>query len=276
MVNDFLVNSIAGSEDNFYSAYPGRLSSDMMLLAARHAAARRKGQLDQLQVSPELAARRAEFEAQQRDMPGYLIRFFDTVRSKLSGRRIFMMAPMTLLHRLAERGLSEGTRGIFGADSVIVSGGGGKGIVMPDDWQEPVKEFFGVPRIHLLYGMSEMTGFFPMCEMGRYHCPPWIIPFILDPDSGKALPRAGTVTGCYAFFDLLPDSRWGGFVTGDEVTMTWDPACDCGRTAPYVHAGIRRLSDRKRSDSGEEKIGCAHTVGGAYEEALDFLNHGVG
>jgi len=137
-----------------------------------------------------------------------------------------------------------------------------------------VREFFGVDHLFAAYGRSEMCGQFPSCEHGHYHAPPWVIPFILDSETGEVLPRHGTVTGRFAFFDLLPDARWGGFVTGDEVTISWDKPCDCGRTGPYVHAKIQRFSDKK-DFSGEEKINCA-AAPDAYAEALDFLNEGVG
>ena len=270
IVNDYFVEWIAGTDERFHAAYPGRLSSDLMLLAARRRSAIAKGQLDRLEIAPELEARRAEFEAQQRDMPQHVANYFANMRTRLAGQRVFMMATANLLYTMAEDGLKQGMRGIFAPDSVVVSGGGGKGIVLPDNWQDPVKEFFGIKRINLGYGMSEMSGTFPLCEHGHYHSLPWVIPFILDSDTGKPLPRSGVTTGRFAFYDLMPDTRWGGFITGDEVTMTWDAPCPCGRTTPYLDSKIQRFSEKKNGE-GEEKITCAATPG-AYEEALDFLN----
>ncbi len=270
VLNDAVVDVIAGSETRFHAAYPGRLSADLLLLATRRRVAAAKGQLDQLEVSPELAARREEFEAQQRDMQIYVERFFETMRTQLAGQKIFMLAANHMLYSLAENGLKKGMQNLFSPDSVIISGGGGKGMVLPEGWQETIKTFFGTRNLVLSYGMSEMAGQFAMCEHGHYHSPPWIIPFVLDPDTGKPLPRAGTKTGRFAFYDLLPDTRWGGFVSGDEVTMQWDLPCPCGRIAPYLEANIQRLSD-KRSNEGEEKLSCA-AAPEAYAEALDFLN----
>ena len=96
---------------------------------------------------------------------------------------------------------------------------------------------------------------------------------MFDPETGRPFPRRGIVTGRFAFYDLLPDTRWGGFVTGDEVTMTWDAHCACGRTGPYLAADIQRIS-AKRIDSGEEKLNCAASTE-SYTEALDFLNDGL-
>jgi acyl-CoA synthetase (AMP-forming)/AMP-acid ligase II len=273
LINDGFVNIVAGSEENFHAAYPGRVSADMLLLAARRCRAIARGQLDQLKISPELDARREEFEAQQREMPQRVGAFFDTIRTTLAGRQVFMMATSNLLFNMAENGLKSGIRKVFDASSVICTGGGGKGMVLPDNWQEVVKEFLGVDRLHMGYGMTEMSSTFPMCEHGHYHATPWVIPFLLDIDTGAALPRTGTVTGRFAFYDLLASQRWGGFVTGDEVTISWDKPCPCGRTAPYLDGRIQRVSEKK-NDAGEEKITCAATAG-AYDEALDFLNDGI-
>ena len=273
VLNDAVVDVIAGSEERFHAAYPGRLSADLLVLAARRRHAAAKGLLDQLDISPELAARRDEFEVQQRDMPRHIAGFFDTLRMRLAGQRIFMLAANHMLYSLAASGLKQGMKQLFAPDSVIISGGGGKGMVLPEGWQDTIKTFFGTENLVLSYGMSEMAGQFPMCDQNHYHCPPWIIPFVLDADTAKPLPRHGTVTGRFAFYDLLPDTRWGGFVSGDEVSLSWDPSCACGRSGPYLDAKIQRLSD-KRSDDGEEKLSCA-AAPEAYSEALDFLNEGT-
>jgi hypothetical protein len=267
------VKLIAGSEARFHAAYPGRLSADLLLLAARRRAAEAKGQPDQFTIGPEIAVRRAEFEAQQRDMPQHLQHFFATICTQFGGTRVFVQATSNLLVTLAERGLKENTRGVFASDSVIVTGGGGKGTILPADWEAMVKEFLGVNQLFLNYGMSEMSGLYTRCDFGHYHAPPWNIPFILDVDTNKPLPRSGSATGRFAFFDLLPDSRWGGFITGDHVTMEWDSACPCGRTTAYLAGPIQRVS-AIRDTAGEEKINCASTPA-AYEEALDFLKDGI-
>jgi hypothetical protein len=273
IINDAIAQVIAGSEERFHAAYPERLSSDMLLLAAKHRAAAAKGQLDQLEISPELLARRTEFETQQRNMPQRATEFFNAMRTKLAGRRVFMMATSNMLFTLADSGLKKGLKGVFSPDSVILTGGGGKGIVLPDTWQETVKEFIGVDHIFNNYGMSEMSGQFSGCAHGHYHCAPWIIPYLLDPVTAKPLPRHGTVTGRLAFYDLMPDTRWGGFITGDEVTMEWDAVCACGQTTPYLQGLIQRYSDKK-TDEGDEKLSCA-AAPDAYAEALDFLNEGT-
>jgi hypothetical protein len=268
-----LVDIVAGSEEMFHTAYPGRLSADLLLLAAKLRAAKDKGKLDEIKISPELIARRDEFEAAQRDMPRRLSEFFDTMRTRLTGQRVCMQAATNMLYAMAESGLKQGVRKIFAPDSVIITGGGAKGTILPDDWRIPVKEFFGVEQVHVNYGMSELAGQFTACEHGNSHSVPWLISYILDPGTMQPLPRKGSVSGQFACYDLLADSHWGGFVSGDEVTMEWDAACSCGRTTPYLHGKIQRISER-RSNAGEEKITCAATPQ-AYSEALDFLNDGA-
>ena len=272
-INDATVDVIAGGEERFHAAFPGRMSADLTLFAAKRRAAAAKGHLAQLEVSPEMAARQKEFEAEQRDMPDRIAAFFDAMRTKLSGKRVFMIANTHLLFSLAENGLKLGLRNLFSSDSVINSGGGSKGMTLPDDWEQTVKEFFGVERVNTVFGMSEMGGLFIKCSQGHHHSVPWIIPFILDPETNKPLPRSGTVTGRFAFYDLLQETRWGGFITGDEVTMAWDSPCPCQQTTPYFKGKIQRVSETRTLD-GEEKLNCA-AAPEAYAEALDFLNEGI-
>jgi hypothetical protein len=269
--NDTFVKLIAGGEERFHAAYPGRLSSDLLLMGIRHRAAVARGETPTFHLAPELAARREEFEAQQRNMPKHLDAFFDTVCRELAGRRIFAQVTASMLIGVAEAGLRQGRKAVFAPDSVIVSGGGGKGVALPSDWEETVKKFFGVDRLAMSFGMSEMIGIYRRCEHGHYHAPPWNIPFLLDIDSGKPLPRAGRQSGRFAFYDLLAETRWGGFVTGDYITINWETPCPCGTTGPYFEGAIRRVSDVLKDVDGEEKISCAHTPE-AYEDALEFLN----
>ena len=268
VVNDAIVDIVAGNEERFHAAYPTRLSADMMLLAVKLRAATANGTLDRLQISPEIASRRADFEKQQREMPARINEFFATMQTQLAGRRVYIQAISSMLFTLAESGMKKGLKKVFAPNSVIVTGGGGKGIVLPPDWKETVNEFFGVERIFNNYGMSEMSTQMTGCLQGNYHSTPSMIPYILDPITMQPLPRKGTVKGQFGFFDLMVDTRWGGFVTADEVTMEWDTPCACGIPTPYLHAHIQRVN--ANSDDGDDKLSCAASPT-AYAEALDFL-----
>lgn len=267
VVLDAIRDVICGSEDRLHCAYDGRLSADVMILAGRLRAAKARGIHADLKLSPDLLARRDELMTAQAGMSDHITRFLDEIGDRFKGQRIFMQAASPMLYQIAERGLERGVRNLFARDSVIVTGGGGKGIVLPDDWQATVKAYWGIENLNLGYGMSEVCCKFPMCEHGRYHLMPWTVVFLLDPDSGKPLPREGEVTGRYACLDLLPDTYWGGFISGDEVTIDWDTPCDCGRTTPHMSSRIQRYSEK----TGEEdKLNCA-AAPEAYEEAMEFL-----
>ena len=157
---------------------------------------------------------------------------------------------------------------MFGAGSVLMTGGGSKGRVLPDGWRQQIFDFVGFDSYYEFYGMSELMANCPRCAEGNFHIPPVLVPFVLDPDSGHPLPRTGQQTGRFALFDLMPDSYWGGLITGDEVTVAgWDEPCRCGRTGPYAFPVIRRFSE---TQGGDDKINCAGAPE-AHDRAVSFL-----
>ena len=266
---ELYVNHICGSEERLHTAYPGRMSSDLLYMGAKIRAAQAKGQLDRLKISPALLARKAELGAIQAAMPEHLMAFFAELADTLKGKRIFFWGAQNLLYNVTKLGHEKGLKAVFSPDSVIGTGGDVKdGMVMPDDWREQVCEFVGVDRIKMCYGMSEVLGLHNKCSMGHYHFVPWVVPFVLDPDSSKVLPREGVTTGRAAFFDLGAETRWGGFITGDEYTIHWDDPCGCGATTVWAEDGIQRLSAKR---GGDDKISCAATEG-AHKDAMSFLN----
>lgn len=256
---------LGGSEDRLHALREGRLSADAMYVAARVRASVARGELDRLELNPALQARREEFEREQHELANGIPRFLERTIHRLRGRRVWIIATWNVLHQMAEAGLDQGLESVFAPDSLITTGGGAKGQVVPDDWEEAVTRFAGVDRLQHIYGMTEMTAMNKMCEAQQYHFEPWVVPFALDPDDGTPRPRSGTHTGRLAFFDVLPASHWGGFVTGDEVTLHWSP-CTCGRTTPHVDRQIERFSDKQ----GGDKITCAATDD-AHNAALDVL-----
>ena len=79
-------------------------------------------------------------------------------------------------------------------------GGGHKGMVLPENTDEIIKEFFGVKTLRASYGMTEQNGFLVTCEADHYHLLPWVTLFLLDLETGRPLPRQGQQTG-RAIFD---------------------------------------------------------------------------
>ena len=169
---------------------------------------------------------------------------------------------------MATAGLKKGIRSVFSEECYIITGGGAKGMVQPDGWMDDVKEFTGAQELKEVYAMSEVLGGNYKCEQGHYHFAATVIPFVLDPDTSEPLPRRGRTTGRAALFDLNADARWGGFISGDEITVEWDQPCPCGRTSRYIVGDIQRFSDKTGED---DKITCAASES-SNKEAMDFLN----
>ena len=268
-VNDWTVKYIARGEENFYAAYPSRMSSDMMYLAARVRHAQSKGTLDRLEVGGTLLARQEEFERIEADMPVRMQQFLDENFEKLKGRRIFTSGNWKLMYEMASKGLARGDEGIFSPDSIVLTGGGAKGLTPPDNWKEDVARYMGVDKVRMAYGMSEVFGHNRMCSEGRYHIVPWVIPFVLDPETSELLPRKGKVTGRAALFGLIARHAWGGFISGDEVTIDWDSQCPCGQTTYHLDPQIQRFSEKTGDD---DKITCAATFD-AHQDAMSFLSN---
>lgn len=254
-----------GDEAYLHTAFPFKISSDLMWLAARlRAVAARGGKVD---VPESLLARRGEWEQMQAEAPGVREAFVRRVVDELRGQRVFCMGTTHMFYEVAHRGLQDGAKGAFTADSVLMGGGGAKGMILPDDAEDTITAFFGIPRMRSAYGMTEMNAFSISCEHGRYHLPPWVTPFVLDPQTGKPLPREGVQTGRAAFFDATQDGVWGGIVTGDRISLDFGAPCPCGRTTLHLDKTIQRFSEIQ---GGDDKITCAATPT-AQGEALDFL-----
>lgn len=267
--NEFLIPALLPDESHFHCAYPATLSTDVLHLGAKIRAAQAKGTLERLVVSPELLAKKKAFDQLQSDMPQHLARFFDQMSIELRGKRVFIGATWNLLHGMAKAGLERSLEGVFDRDSYITTTGGAKGVVQPDGWREDVLRFTGAKKLNETYAMSEIVGgSHARCEHGHYHFAPTVIPYLLDPQTSKPLPRSGHVTGRAAFFDLGADTRWGGFITGDEITVEWDAPCPCGRPGRHVTGPIQRYSEM---NGGDDKITCAATES-SHREAMEFLN----
>jgi hypothetical protein len=125
-----------------------------------------------------------------------------------------------------------------------------------------------VDDLHEIYGMSEVNAMHWACEEGHYHVQPWVIPFLLDPERGEALPREGVQTGRAAFYDVTNDSHWGGIISGDEITLDWRGECPCGRSTIFIHHDIMRYSEKEGVE--DDRITCAATVD-VHDEAVDFM-----
>lgn len=256
-----------GDDSKLHTAFNFKISSDLMWLAARLRAAAAKGDASKVDVPPSLLARRAEWEQSQKDMAARQLEFVDRMVKQLRGERVFAMGTSNMFYAVAKRGLEEGISASFAPDSVLMGGGGAKGVPLPDDLEEVICKFFGFERMTSGYGMTEMNSFAILCEHDHYHVLPWVTVYQLDLDTGRPLPRDGVRTGRAAFFDMTQDSTWGGLITGDLVTIDWSRNCACGRTSVALQKRINRVSELQ---GGDDKISCAATPA-AQAEAMDFL-----
>jgi hypothetical protein len=261
----WLFDHFAGSEDRMHTLHPGRPSSDVVFLAARARRAEARGEIANLEIPEHLMARQAEFEETQRNAANAIDRMFETLMS-LQGRKVYLGGMTSVLVDFAQRGLARGLSGIYGPDCVVQTGGGSKGVSLPDNWEDIVLEFTGARRIAQYYAMSELMFMSGKCSEGHYHIQPWVITYVLDPDTGLPRPRAGVQTGRAAFFDPAPQGYWGGFATGDQITVDWTP-CPCGRTTAHLHPQIQRLRELQ---GGDDKITCA-AAEQAHAAAIDFM-----
>ncbi|MDB5970037.1 MAG: hypothetical protein JWQ90_2487 [Hydrocarboniphaga sp.] len=168
-----------------------------------------------------------------------------------------------LVKTAVDRGLASGVH----PDSVILAGGGLKGIVLPPDFKEQLQQALRLDnsRYLLLYGMAELSTIMPACSQRRYHIAPWMIPIVLDKDSERILePKDGRLTGRLGFFDLALEGRWGALISGDHGTVDLKP-CPCGCPGPSILDTIVRYLDLP---GGDDRVNCAGTIDAYVRGAL--------
>ena len=254
------------SDDHFHPMYDTVGDTDVMFLAARLRAAQARGD-SRVSVPQSLLERRDEIAAMEAERPARAAKWVDTLAVDMSGKRVFLMAPVQLIYDVAKAGLAEGKTCNFAPNSSVQVGVGGKGFALADDWEEVTHRFINFDGEYgYFYGFSEQTGVSVRCEHGRCHLPPWQIPLILDPETSELLPREGVQVGRAAFFDLAMNGAWGGLITGDKVEIDWSD-CACGRSSVHISEDISRFSV---AQGGTDKITCTATPE-AHAEAMDFL-----
>src|SRR6185295_11898823 len=243
-------------------------------IGGRLRVAEAKGELGKIQISPKLMERRDAFLKDQARQSEYLDAFFAEVSRRFRAKTVSVMGHIPMLHNIALEARKRGVENLFAGDSFVAAGGGMKGHNLPDDWRETIDRFLGGAPLIEGYGMTEVVAASRICGGGHYHLPTWHVAFVLNPETGHPLPRTGTVKGRYGVFDLNAQTYWGGFLTGDEVTLSWgdEASCGCGRIGPYLHRGIRRFTEQ---EGGDDKITCAGAPE-AHDKAIDFLLQSIG
>jgi hypothetical protein len=257
----------AGGWEHFHTLYDTAMPADLMALAGRLQAAEDRGEINRLGLDPALLEQRRTMIEQARRKDQDLQAWFGKLMTEFKGRKVRIGGMFSDLYRVARAGLDKGQKCEFAPGSVMVGGGGMKGYKdAPADWEDQVKEFFGVAKLGNLYGFSECIGNAPLCDAGFFHFMPYAVPLLMDPN-GVALPREGVQTGRLVLVDVIPTSYWGGFMSGDEVTIHWDERCDCGWGGPRAAKTVRRFTDK---EGGDDKITCAGSAQ-AYNEFMDYV-----
>jgi hypothetical protein len=259
----------AEGEANRHVLYDYAISSDLLSLAARLRLAEERGEMDKLEIDPQLLEERAKLIEAGRRRDEDLERWFRKLADEYRGQKVRIDGVTADLIQLALKGQEKGIKCEFAPGSLLFTSGGMKSLRgAPDDWEKVLRDFFGIERISMIYSMTELIASAPLCSAGFFHFFPYTIPLLLDED-GKVLPRTGAQTGRFAFFDLLAESYWGGFITGDRITMHWDEDCDCGWKGPRLGRSIARFS---QLEGGDDKITCAGTEE-AYSEFMEYVSN---
>ena len=259
---------MAGGEENYHTLYDTHIPADLMALSGRLQAAEDKGEIAALGLDPALLEQRRTMLAQGRSKDSDLDEWFASLIKEFKGQRVKIGGTFADMFRVAKAGLERGVKCEFAPGSIISGGGGMKGYKdAPDDWEDQIKTFFGVDFMGNQYGFSECIGNAPLAKDDFFYLPPYSVPLLMGPN-GEALPREGVQTGRLVLVDLVPQSYWGGFTSGDEVTIHWnDEDTETGWRAPRIAKSIRRIGE---NEGGEDKITCAGSQQ-AYNEFMEFV-----
>jgi hypothetical protein len=245
-------DDIAGPQRQFLPLIPQAMSADWLYYTGRASEGADV-------ITPYVQARIAEQEAMVASMPQHYAALLDHITRDLRGQKVMITGAPHAIYHVARHGVEQGMESVFAPGSIISTYGGSKGLVLPEDLEATINRFMGPAQPVFSYGMTELSTGSYGCAEGRFHCPPWIVPFALDPKTGVQLPRVGVQKCRAAFFDLIAESYWGGLITGDYVELSWDP-CACGRTTPHIGSRIGRCG---------HPVGREHAIGAAPTSAVD-------
>lgn len=245
-----------------------QMDADLMSIAGRLEAAAKKGEKGKLTVNPRVLKMKEQILKVREDMPKLEEAMFQDLVTNYRGQRVIMFGTRGHLFKLVEGCEKRKLKSAFAPGSVFLYGSFFMG-EEPENWEERTREALGLKKESMMevYGMSEVLNFFDRCEDGHYHLPVTLVPYVLNPESGDQYPRKGVQTGQFAFFDLMADSYWGGFVTGDGVTVNWEGRCPCGRHGAFIEGDVVPLS---QMEGGDDKINCAGSTK-AHENAIEYI-----
>jgi hypothetical protein len=264
-IRTFVQNGFGGDESRVMT-FGGAVSTDVLWMVGRLKKAQADGTVEQLKKTKPWQRLQSELHEYNAQKAKSAQEFFKDVIVQLKEKTIVVAMGLHYFLEMIETAENNGLEIRFAPDSILTSAGGLKGVSLTQAQIDKVRNRF--PHLNEFYACSEiMSGMAQKCPQGHYHPPPWQVVFVVDPDTGVPYPRQGVQTGRYAGFDLWSTTLWGGFITGDEVTVNWDGGCACGRTGHYFQGTIARYSDKR---GGDDKITCQRTAG-AVEEMLEHM-----
>ena len=245
------------------------MDADLMSISGRLQEAAKKGDKGKLAVNPKVAEMKDQILAMKADMQKMEDALINDMVENHQGQRVIMFGTRNHLFKVVERLEEKGVTGAYAPGSVFQYGGLWDNNVEPENWKARTQKALGLAPDAMMeaYGMSEVLNFFDRCEHNHYHLPASIVPFVLQPDSGDQKPRNGVQTGRFAFLDLMAESYWGGFVTGDKITINWDGDCSCGRKGIFIEGDIIPLS---MDEGGDDKINCSGSTE-AHNTAVEYI-----
>jgi hypothetical protein len=227
---------------DFYALLPTALSADYHYHVMRTRNMAEQGFAFGPVASDYVSARLDEAEALQNAVPQRIETMIDIMASLDGGKRVMLAGGPANIHAIVTAGLARGLSGIAQPGSIVRPIGGFKNAQEIVTAEADAIRLLGPAIYSNGFGMTELTTGFNQCANGRYHVPPWIVPYVFDPVSGDLLPRERVQRGRSGFMDLMPQSYWGGVISADSVEMSWDP-CPCGRASVHIGPVITRIAE---------------------------------
>ncbi|WP_344938134.1 hypothetical protein [Zhongshania borealis] len=226
------------------SPFGSFVSPEMTIAMSKLRKAAENDTLEECLKDPVVASCAADVGRFTNEAPERIRNWIANIKNNYIGKSIYFMGTFDHAWELTQTFQKSGLTGAFSPNSVFaVFGGVKKGTILPGDWRQQFKAAMGTEKIVTAWGMSELAAAAASeCPEGMYHFNVYTIPFVIDPRTGKALPRKGTQNGQLAALELVSEDCWGGIVTGDSGTVHWDKACACGlNNGPLLELAIERL-----------------------------------
>ena len=254
---------------DFHALLPTALSADYHYHVMRTRNMAAQGFAFGPVASDYVGARLDEAEALHHAVPQRIETMIDIMASLDGGKRVMLAGGPANIHAMVVAGLARGLSGIAQPGSIVRPIGGFKNAQEIATAETDAIRLLG-PAIYCNgFGMTELTTGFNQCANGRYHVPPWIVPYVFDPVSGELLPREGVQRGRSGFMDLMPQSYWAGVISADSVEMSWH-SCACGRASVHMGAIIGRIPENDRDDHSVKPV-SAVAVNAAREALFEGL-----